>query len=84
MTSEHATAIDDRNRAFESDDYAWAAKIMRDASSFEVVKMAFHKARYECLNVSKGKRLESQKWLAENGVKSVNGDPVAIGDDLPK
>lgn len=73
-----------RNRAFETDDYAWARRMMPNASSEVVVVMAFHKARYECRAVSAAKRRESQHWMIENHVRRMTGEFVVPGEPLPK
>ena len=72
-----------RNDAFENDDLEWARAALADGTPHEVVVMAFHKARYECTEVSEKKRRESQFWLHANGVTRLTGDAVKIGDPLP-
>ena len=80
----HAVELAARNRAFETDDYAWIRRMMPNASSDAVRLMAFHKARYECLAVSAAKRRESQVWMIENHVRRMTGDFVIPGEPLPK
>lgn len=75
--------VAERNAAFERDDIAWAARMLPDASCPEVVEMAFHKARLECLGVSEIKRRESQSWLADRNLTNFAGDPVSKTDPLP-
>ncbi len=52
-------------------------------ASDEVIEIAFHKARYECTQVSDARRLESQKWLVERNMRRMTGEPIALGDRLP-
>jgi hypothetical protein len=79
-----AVALAARNRAFETDDYAWARRMMPTASNDAVILMAFHKARYECRAVSAKKRRESQMWMVENHVRRMTGDFVIPGEPLPR
>jgi len=76
--------VDRRNLAFESGDLLWAARVLPKGARHTVIEMAFHKARFDCLDVSDEMRRESQQWLAENNVKSLHGKAVAVGDPLPK
>lgn len=75
--------IKERNRAFEAGDLEWARSIMSYEASDEVIEIAFHKARYECTQVSDARRLESQKWLVERNMRRMTGEPIALGDPLP-
>jgi hypothetical protein len=84
LSPEFQKAIEERNRAFETDDLEWAKVMIPNASCPLVVEMAFHKARYECKHVSAVKRRESQVWLIENHVKRMTGDFVFPGEPLPK
>lgn len=74
--------IKERNAAFESDDFDWARRTINNSHP-EVVEAGFHKARYECVDVSDAKRLESQKWLADRKLKRLLGGVVQHGDPLP-
>lgn len=75
--------IKERNRAFETGDLNWARSIIPYEASDEVIEIAFHKARYECTQVSDARRLESQKWLVERNMRRITGEPIALGDPLP-
>ncbi len=77
-------ALAERNRAFEAGDLEWVRKQIPNASSPRVIEMAFHKARYECRQVSAKMRRESQCWLIENHVARIDGTPVIPGDPLPR
>ena len=68
--------IAERNRAFEADDLAWAAKALPWSASPRVIEMAFHKARLNCAGVSMAKRIESRNWLAARGLTTTSGQPV--------
>lgn len=68
--------IIERNKAFETGDLEWAHKLIPNASSPAVVEIAFHKARLECLDVSKKRRRESRDWLRERGLTRLDGSPV--------
>ena len=73
----------ERNVAFENDDFLWAGRMLPDSFSARVALTAFHKARYECPDISVGKRRESQKWLADRGLRTTYYQKVIYGDDLP-
>lgn len=75
--------VRERNAAMESDDVSWAAKMLPNASSPEVVEIAFHKARMQCLDVSESKRRASLNWLADRGLNDLMGAPVRHDDPLP-
>lgn len=84
LSPEEKKFIADRDLAFATDDLSWAAKMMPHASCSEVVEMAFHKARYDCVAASEEKRLESQAWLADRSLTRVIGGPIVQhGDPLP-
>ncbi len=69
--------------SFENDDLSFAMKVARPGSDPKMVEMGYHKARYACGKVSDAKRLESQQWLAERGLRDLNTRPVKVGDPLP-
>jgi hypothetical protein len=75
--------IAERNRIMSEFDVEAGMKMMGCADRMVAV-MGLHKARYECLAIDDSLRLDSQKWLAENGVRRMTGEPVKIGDPLPK
>ena len=72
-----------RNRAFEEGDVKWVGEVFPNLVADGVAEMAFHKARYECTQVSDARRLESQKWLVERNMRRITGEPIALGDPLP-
>lgn len=78
-----AEFVRERDVAMETDDIFWAAKMLPDASSPNVVEIAFHKARMQTLSVSENKRRESLKWLADRGLNDLMGAPVRHNDPLP-
>ena len=73
----------ERNAAFEADDISWAKKRMPDAADPAVVEMAFHKARYDCTDISAAKRRESAHWLASRNLTTMNNLPVSAEGPLP-
>ena len=73
----------ERNRALETLDMAYAAKMM-PAAAPEVRLMAMHKARYECTAVSRTSRLESGAWLRKNNVLRLTGTEPLPEGELPE
>ena len=76
--------LEDRNRAFEETDYEWAAKRLPPGTHEFTVKIAFHKARFACVQCSDEKRRDSQKFLFTNGLKDLAGNRVRMDDPLPE
>lgn len=76
--------IAERDRAFANDDLSWAAKMLPDASSPQVVEAAFHKARHQCLAAPEEKRIESRDWLADRDLSDLLGRPINRSEPLPR
>jgi len=81
MNEQTRQFIAERNVAFENDDIEFSRKLCPGASD-RAVEILFHKARYVCLDASREKRLDSQKWLALRGIK-IEDKLVYITRPLP-
>jgi hypothetical protein len=65
-----AAFLEERNKAFETDDLEWARRNLPFKPSAPiVVEIAFHKARATCGAASSTKRQESVNWLVSRGYK---------------
>lgn len=73
-----------RNKAFRELDMGFARAAFPNASSDEVLLMAMHKARYECLDMEDALRHESRAWLEERGYERFKGQPWPTDGSLPK
>ena len=74
----------ERNHAFETDDVTYYRREVDPKIMPGLAVWAFHKARYDCTDVSDEKRRESQRYLITNRLNDIHGNPVKIGDPLPK
>ncbi len=82
-TSELAAFLSERNRALETLDMAYAEKLMPRAHP-EVRLMAMHKARYECMAISREARMASADWLRKLGLRRLDGSGVLPEGELPE
>jgi hypothetical protein len=83
-----ATAIEayvvERDAALERGDLEWVKNQLPPGTSPTVVLMTLHKARYEAVNISREKRLESASFLKSNNLKRSCGAPLLPDGELPE
>lgn len=87
-----AAYVQENNRILETEDMAAFRAALEDSAKRigitvipdSVVDMAFHKARYEAMGVSREKRLESGEWLRTHDVARMTGTPVLPKGQLPE
>lgn len=75
--------VTQRDAALESGDFDWIRQRLPDGTDETVLLWTFHKARYEAVNVSREKRLESAEFLRENGLMRSCGLPLLPEGELP-
>lgn len=77
-----------RDRILETDNMAEFAAMIEHATGItptpEVAEIAFHKARYEALRVSRDKRVASGEWLRAHKMGRVNMMDLLPPGQLPE
>lgn len=72
-----------RNQALREMNLDYARAVLPRASSEEVLIIALHKARYECLDIEPELRHASGQWLRERGYGRMRG-PLLPEGELPQ
>jgi len=71
-----------RNAAFEADDVDYFAKVLPPGADRVIVEIGFHRARLNCQDISKEKRLESKAWLRKRSLTDIMGRALLDNDHL--
>lgn len=73
-----------RNKALRELDLTYARHMIPRASSDDVLLLALHKARYDCVDLEPEYRHESGRWLREHGYGRMNGLALLPEGELPE
>lgn len=64
--------VSERNAALTTLDMDYGRRMMRGATD-DVVLLAMHKARYDCIGIKEALRHQSRAWLEERGYRRIGG-----------
>lgn len=81
--AELETYLAERNKALEGMDLTYGQSMLPKGTRLEVVELAMHKARYECLSISNAARHTSAAWLRERGYGRFDGSALLPEGELP-
>jgi hypothetical protein len=87
MEIPHYATLEDwkaaRNKALVDLDVDLARTRFPNASSDDVLLVALHKTRLECIEIPEALRLESLEWLRAGGFKRMHGLDLPPPGELP-